>query len=421
MRPVADPHLHRPGGRRAAPRLPARRTTAAHGPAGVSAVPAPARPDGATVFDRVAVVGGGLVGGSVAAAARAAGCAEVVLTDADPQVRARAASLGLAHRVGDDVADTVATAELVVVAVPSAVVPEVAVEVARAAPPTAVLTDVASLKGHLVPAVEAALADHGPQRYVGGHPMAGSERSGPDAADARLFQAATWVVTPTGRTDDAALTRLSGFLAGLGARVLALPPERHDELVAVVSHLPQLVASTLADVAAEAAATTGEALLAVAGGGFRDTTRIAASDPELWVGILRGNRDAVLEAVGALETRVGELRAALAAGEWDTVQALLARASAARRQLVSKVVPTRAVDLVVPLADRPGALATTTTVLGEAGINVEDLAMRHAADGTRGALLIRVDAAAADRAVAALAAAGTTVHVEHDVDQADLP
>lgn len=366
---------------------------------------------------RLAVIGAGLVGGSVCLAARHAGVPQVVVTDHDPDVRARAQRLGLAHEVAESLPDAVGAADLVVVATPAPTVPAVVAAAAAAAPAGAVLTDVASLKADLSLDVESRLRVDGlgPARFVGGHPMAGSERSGPEAADAALFQGATWVLTPTATTDDDALHRLSAFLRRLGARVLVLPPARHDELVAVVSHLPQLAASALADVAAEVAETSGEALLAVAGGGFRDTTRIAASEPQLWVDILKGNRGAVLEALTHYRDRLDDLRAALEAGDWDEVATVLGRASAARRRLVPKAVEVPVVDLVVALEDRPGTLAAATTALGEAGVNVEDLAMRHAAAGDRGALLVRIDAGAADRAVAALEAKGLQVHVE-DVD-----
>ncbi len=362
---------------------------------------------------RVAIVGAGLVGGSVATAARRAG-AHVTLTDRDPDVRARAAAADLADEVVADVATAVARAQLVVAAVPSSVAASVLTTVARHVPRTAWLTDVASLKGQLVPAVERALATEalGPERFVGGHPMAGSERSGPEAADATLFQGATWVLTPTPRTDPAAVTGVSGFLRDLGARVLALEPARHDQLVAVTSHLPQVVASVLADVAAETAGRLGQAVLAVAGGGFRDTTRIAASDPDLWLGILGGNRVAVLSALDAYRARLTDLHTALADEDDAAVHALLARASVARRALVRDDIRAATVDLAVALDDRPGALAVAITALGDAGINVSDLAMRHATAGDRGALLVRIDAAAHDRALEALDGVGLAVHVE---------
>jgi prephenate dehydrogenase len=364
----------------------------------------------------VAVIGAGLVGGSVALAALRAGVERVVITDVDPEVRARARDLGLAHEVADETAAAVADADLVILAIPSAHVPAVAQLLATAAPMQAILTDVSSLKSHLVPEVEQMLvsSDASPGRFIGGHPMAGSEHSGPEAADGSLFQGATWVLTPTPRTDHEALRRLSAFLRELGARVLALPPDRHDALVAVVSHLPQVAASCLADVAGDAMATSGQAVLAVAGGGFRDTTRIAASDPALWLGILEGNRAAVLDALDRYRDRLDELRDALAGGDGAAVTALLERGSAARRQLVDKERAARLVDVVVPLDDRPGTLAAATTALGEAGINIEDLAMRHATAGDRGALLVRVEEPEAHRAVDVLDARGLAAHLEVD-------
>jgi prephenate dehydrogenase len=337
--------------------------------------------------------------------------------DADPDVRARLAALGVATEVTDTLAGAVRGAELVVVATPAPTVPAVVEAVAQVAAPGAFLTDVASLKHDLTLDVESRLRsnERDPSRFVGGHPMAGSERSGPDAADASLFQGATWVLTPTEATGDDALHGVSAFLRHLGARVLVLPADRHDELVALVSHLPQVVASTLADVAGEAVDTTGEAVLALAGGGFRDTTRIAASDPALWLGILRGNRAAVLEVLDRFRDRLHEVHVALASEDWGQLERVLTAGSAARRRLVSKGEDLEVVDLVVALDDRPGVLAAVTTALGEAGINIEDLAMRHAADATRGALLLRIELAASDRALEIVHDRGFAAHLE-DVD-----
>lgn len=364
---------------------------------------------------RLAVVGAGLVGGSVALAARDAGVPDVRLTDASADVRERARDLGLATAVGDTLATTVAEAEVVVVAVPPSAVADVVAAVAAVAPSDAVITDVAGLKAGVVAdcvaRMDAAGRDAG--RYVGGHPMAGSERSGPEAAEARLFQGATWILTPTDRTADAALGRVSALVAALGGRVLVLPPARHDALVTTVSHLPQLVASTLADVAADELADAGDALLAVIGPGFRDTTRIAASDAALWTEVVAANAPAIATALGTFAGRLEVLRTAVAAGDLGAVRALLERAGRARRRMVPKADLDDVVDLVVPLLDRPGALAVATGALGEAGVNVEDLAMRHATHADRGALIVRVRAGSRARAVAALAAAGHTV-VEED-------
>ncbi len=366
--------------------------------------------------ERLVVIGAGLVGGSIALAARAAGVARITLVEVDEGVAARARELGLAEEVTGDLDAAVEGASVIIAAVPAGAVEEVLVRAAAAAPATALLSDAASLKSASTLNVTSRLRDEGwgPARFVGGHPMAGSERSGPEAADAQLFQGASWVLTPTAATADDTLARLSALVRRFGARVVALPPERHDELVAIVSHLPQVVASSLAAVAADAVDSAGDAVLAVAGGGFRDTTRIAASDPGLWVPILRGNRTAVLDALDAYGDTLARLRAALAGERWDEVQQLLARASTARQRLVPKAAPSALADVVVPLDDRPGQLATATTALGAAGINVEDLTMRHAPTGGRGALLVRVGAADLDAAVTVLEAAGLGVHVAPD-------
>jgi prephenate dehydrogenase len=376
-----------------------------------------ARPAADAELERVAVVGAGLVGGSIALAACAAGVPSVRVHDADPDVRERATALGLGTEVDDSLAAALEGAQLVIVAVPAPAVAALVELIATLVEPTTYLTDATSIKSDLILDVESRLRSLGarPGRFVGGHPMAGSERSGPEAADGSLFQGATWVLTPTGGTQDEALRAVSAFLRRLGARVLVLPPERHDELVALVSHLPQLVASTLADVAGRAVETAGEAVLAVAGGGFRDTTRIAASDPDLWLEILRGNQPAVLEALDAYRARLDEVRAALSGADWERLHGVLDHASSARRRLVAKGEAIAAVDLVVALDDRPGALGAATTALGQAGINIEDLAMRHATDAHRGALLLRIDREAADRALVAVRQRGFAAHVE-DVD-----
>lgn len=369
----------------------------------------------ASPFARVAVVGCGLMGGSVALAAQQmAGVEEVVVTDVDPETLAEAARLGVGHRQEPDLASAVAGAQLVVLATPVTVTVRVHASLQGLLAPDTVVTDVSSTKARVLEEIEVgdATDPQGPH-FIGGHPMAGSERSGVAAADATLFQGATWVLTPTARSEASAFEALSSFLRALGARVLAVDPALHDRLVAIASHLPQVLASTLMDEAAEAAERTGEAVLAVAAGGFRDATRVAGSDPGLWVGILRENRTAVLEAIDGFLARLQTVRSAVAEQDWVQLEAVLDRARAARERLPSKQRAGRLYDLVIPVADRPAVLAAVTTALGEAGVNIEDLAMRHASDLERGALLVAVDGeAAARRARRLLAERGLPSHVE---------
>lgn len=362
-------------------------------------------------FRRVAVAGCGLVGGSVAlAAASVAGVERVTVTDASTDVR-RAARARLA---GIDVADSTEEAfagtDLVVVATPVDAIADVVLAALEVAP-GAVVTDVGSVKGEVIAELESRWGD-GSGSYVGGHPMAGSEVEGLAGADASLFQGSPWVLTPTSRSTDEAFGRLAAFLRLLGARVVAVDPVTHDRLVAIVSHLPQLLASALMRFAGEAA-ESDPSLLLLAGGGFRDMTRVAGSNPSLWRGIVRENRAAVGDALLAFEEAVGDVRDAVARADWDAVEALVAGGREARRRLPGKEVAGRTVDLVVPVADRPAALADVATALGAAGINIEDLSMRHAEEAGRGALVVAVAGEdAAERARAVLAARGIPSHVE---------
>ncbi len=359
-------------------------------------------------FRHVAVVGTGLIGGSFALASQALdGVDEVVTHDRDPASRARARELGVGTRVADSVAEAVAGADLVLLGVPAGELLEVAAAVGPHLADHALVTDVASVKGHAVTAVEERLAGHG--AFVGGHPMAGSENSGVEAADPTLFQGATWLLTPTPATRDGDFALLAGHVVALGARVLAVSPEEHDRLVAVASHLPQILASVLMDYAAQ----LDGAPLRVAAGGFRDVTRVAASDPDLWVGILEDNRDAVLDALDGFVGRLGNLREAVEQRQWEGVHGLLANARSARRALPRRGLVATSVDVVVPIPDRPGSLALVTATMADAGINVEDVSMRHATDGERGSLILAVDGIeAAHRAQEALAAQGLRSHVE---------
>lgn len=379
----------------------------------------PTRPRERSPFVTVAVVGCGLIGASFARASQLApGVERVTTTDRSAHVRQRARHLGIGTTVVDDVTIAVADADLVVLAIPLDAIPGVAAQILPCMKTQAILTDTGSLKLRSTAEVEALLGSFHVRsgvavRYIGGHPMAGSERSGIDAADGTIFQGATWLLTPTAGSDDDAFHALATHLRTIGARVLALTPEGHDRLVAVASHLPQLLSSTLMDEAADVARTAGDAVLAITGGGFRDVTRLAGSDPDLWVGIVSGNERAVLAAIDAFAARLGDLRRAIAGQQWDELRRFLERARAARSGLPSKAQVTSVTDVVVPLADRPGMLAEVTTALGAAGVNIEDLSMRHASDGTRGALLVSVaSGAAASRAREILAERAIPCHLE---------
>lgn len=361
---------------------------------------------------RVALLGTGLIGGSIGLALRAGdGAPQVVGFDPDRGAAAGALERGAVDAIADDPAAAVAGAELVVLCLPVDRIPQMCWSLGHAVGPEAVITDVGSAKGQVVAEAEAVFGG----RFVGGHPMAGSERRGIDAADAALFEDAYWVLTPTETTGSEAYEVVADLARATGAVPVAVDPVTHDALVALVSHLPQITASALVDVAASSAAK--EALLGLAGGGFRDVTRIAASDPDLWVAILRSNRAAVLGALENFGGRLADVGRMIARDRWDDLRALLEGARSQRMELFAKPVPAAKDEpfgLSVVVDDRPGVLAEVTTAAGELGVNIEDLRIVHSTEGGRGRLeLVVGGATAAEELVGALEALGYRVDRIH--------
>ncbi|MFA5882325.1 MAG: prephenate dehydrogenase/arogenate dehydrogenase family protein [Acidimicrobiia bacterium] len=341
---------------------------------------------------RIAVLGTGLVGGSVGLAARARAL-HVTGYDPDPGRAERAFAIGAIDVVAPDLAAAIVDADLVVVAAPVGRTAEVAV--AALAAGARLVTDVGSVKAAVVDAVEAARPDDA-DRFVGGHPMAGSEQDGLDGADAEMFVGATWVLTPTPTTDPGAFETVRDFAVALGAEVIAVSPRHHDALVAVVSHVPQLAATTLMDVAAR----RGEehaTLLRLAAGGFRDMTRIAASHPAIWPDICVANRDAIVESLDDYLVALGAVRDLVAGADRGGLLDLLERARAARRNLpVGTPTGAALVELRVPVPDRPGVLAEVTTAAGLLGVNIVDLEIAHSGEGTGGVLVLVIPEASTE-------------------------
>lgn len=358
------------------------------------------------MVERVAVVGTGLIGGSIALGLRRSnGPATVVGYDRDPATMEKAMELGAVSAVAASAEEAVAEVDLVILAIPVDQVPAACAALADAVPSDAIVTDVGSAKAEVVAHGEAAFGD----RFAGGHPMAGSERHGIVAAEAGLFDSAWWILTPTRRTSTAAYNRVVRLATRLGAKPVAVDPSVHDTLVARLSHLPQLTASAL--VATAAAAGDREALLGLAAGGFRDVTRIASSNPDLWVAILRSNREAILDALSALQGRLTGLGVMIEAGDWDHLRDFLDGARRARLDLFSK--PSYAglpVALSTMIPDRPGVLAEVTTAAGELGANIEDLRITHSSEGGKGRLeLIVAGEDSAGQLASALGALGYRV------------
>jgi prephenate dehydrogenase len=339
---------------------------------------------------RIGVVGTGLVGASLGLAfGRFEDVDEVVGYDRDPAQLEIAVSRGAVHRAVSSAAAAGDGADVVVLAVPVSAVPEVAKEVGTALQPGAILTDVASVKASVVEAMQTAAPEG--VHVVGGHPMAGSTEAGAEHASDELFVGATYLLTPTTHTDPQAYRKLHALIGRLGARVIAVSPERHDLLVAVVSHLPQLAATTLMNLASERARDEHAGLLLLAAGGFRDATRVAASNPDLWRDICAENREAIVAVLDDYAARLNALRRTLASGDDAALRSALEEARAARRSLPGKETVTGTlVELRLTVPDRPGLLAEVTTTIGSVGVNIEDLSIEHAPEGGRGSLHLAI-------------------------------
>ena len=362
-----------------------------------------APPDRAPSLRRVAVIGTGLIGTSIALAARRAGAA-VVGWDRDPAVLATAAA-GAGLIPAGSLDEAVGGADLVVVATPIGAVPG-AVVAALAAAPSAIVTDAASVKLPVIDEVRASASAAHLSRFVPGHPMGGSERSGPEHASASVVDGIVWVLAPTPETDPDAAERLRLWVDAIGARPVVMGPDRHDRLVAVVSHLPQVASTTLMGTAADLEAGEADALL-LAAGGFRDLTRLAASQPALWSDILVANREQVAAAIDLFVQRLNVLRGLIAAGDAPAVESTFDAAKQARLGLSAKPTVRAGVAVwQVEIPDEPGALARITAVLGEGGVNIEDLQIVHSPEGGRGTVHLTVAADTAGSSADVLSGAG---------------
>jgi len=336
---------------------------------------------------RANVVGIGLIGGSIALALREQGW-HVCGRDRDEVLAARALALGVLDEVGHD-----PTASLTFVATPVGAIPA-EVELALATT-TGFVTDVGSVKSPMLELME-------DPHYVGGHPMAGSELEGVEGARADLFEGATWVLTPVEDTDDVAYTTVRNVISEFGADVVAVAPERHDSMVAVVSHVPHLTAASLMRLADERSVEHG-ALLRLAAGGFRDMTRIAAGHPGIWPDICAENRSAIVDELDQLIAGLTATREMVATGDRAGLVALLEQARAARIALPARYDrPDRLCELRVPIPDRTGVLAEITTLATELDVSIADIEIAHSAERPQGVLILLVEAEPGERLVKGL-------------------
>ena len=265
-----------------------------------------------------------------------------------------------------------------------AALPQQAREALAAAGPETAVTDVGSTKGELVAAVGE------DERFIGGHPLAGAETAGVENAREDLFEGARWYLTPTEQVSGVLYDRLQRALSALGARPQAIDPDSHDRLMATVSHMPHVLANALASEGAESLTQDSERLPDV-GPSFRDATRVAGSNPAIWADIFASNHEAVAESVDSVAERLRQAAELIRSGDREALAAWHAAAGDDRRRLLeaeSEAGPLRELRIVV--ANKPGTIAELALALGEAGVNIEDMALHPAPDMTSGAVSVWV-------------------------------
>lgn len=349
-------------------------------------------PDG---FERMAVIGFGLVGASFAAAVRKAHPAvQLLAVDVDDRTLSEAVSRGWATCAAKPDDDQVRTfigdgCGLVVLATPVGVVEGYLHDLA-AWDYRGIITDTASTKARIV-ALAQRILPH-PENFVPGHPMAGSERNGIDGARPDLFQGAHWILCPDNHTPAEHFPRLHELVTSIGARVIALPREQHDAAVAVVSHVPHVVASSLVTLASRHA-DDQQALMRLAAGGFKDSTRIAAGSPELWCGIAFDNKEALSSGLEEMRGIIESFASALRAGDREAFTSLLAQAAKARRELPAAWVPSteKLLEVRIPMENRPGAVAEVTTLTSQVGCNIQSIEIDHVTEDSAVLSLVLTD------------------------------
>lgn len=300
---------------------------------------------------RITIIGLGLIGGSAALAWREAfarrsfpgGSLAITAVDTNPATLVLALEKGVADRVTPSIAQGVADADLVLLAVPVLAMGAVMREVDRAAPEAAIITDAGSVRGSVITAVRMNASPERLRHYVPLHPIAGAEKAGLEFATPTLYRGATGVVTPLPETDAGDAAVVVNLWRAAGLSVVEMTPEEHDRVYAMVSHVPHMIAFALMDMAASS--PESRTALAAAGGGFRDTTRIAAADARMWADITRANRTAILDGISRFEAALTQLKGLVAADDYEGYKAFFERSAQARRMINAHLPPVQAKDV----------------------------------------------------------------------------
>jgi prephenate dehydrogenase len=332
---------------------------------------------------RIAVLGVGLIGGSVGLAARERLGAEVAGWDPSPEALQEALERGALSEACAGVPEAVAGAEAVFAAAPVARLPALIAQALAAAPADCVVTDVGSTKRAIVAAVD-------DERFVGGHPLTGAETAGVAHARADLFDGATWYLTPAPVSEGILYERLHRLLHGIGAMPAAIEADTHDRVLAAVSHLPHVLANVLVAQAAATLAAGGERMPAT-GPSFRDATRVAGAPSAIWTDIYLANRDALLDELDGTLDRLGTVRDALRTGDAEAITAWNDAAARDRRALLeAQLAGGELFELRVSVPNVPGVVAELALELGRAGVNIADMALYPAPDMSEGVIALWV-------------------------------
>ncbi len=295
------------------------------------------------VIERLAIIGAGLIGSSIARATKARGLAKtVVVTDHSPTVRERVRALGFADEVPDAAAEAVVDADLIILCAPVGANGDIAREIGAWLKPGSIVSDVGSVKSAVIAAVQPALPAS--VHFVPAHPVAGTEYSGPDAGFAELFENRWCILAPPEGEDQAAVAVVQEFWTRIGSNVEIMTPAHHDLVLAITSHVPHLIAYNIVGTAADLETVTQSEVIKFSAGGFRDFTRIAASDPTMWRDVFLNNKEAVLEMLGRFNEDLAALQRMIRWGDGDGLFELFTRTRAIRRGIIEQGQETPAAD-----------------------------------------------------------------------------
>lgn len=337
------------------------------------------------LFQKIAIIGVGLIGGSMGMSLVGQNlAAEVVGIDSSTETIATAIKTKAIHRGTNDLTG-VRDADLIILATP---VGSSAATLKKALPyikPRAIITDVGSTKNEIVSLAENIVGLD--KFFIGGHPMAGSEQAGILGADRYLFENAIYIITPTANTNTAALNIVKSLIAAMGAKVIELQPAEHDLMVAAVSHLPHLIAAALVNTAGKIN-KENDKLMLLAAGGFRDTTRIAASHPIMWRDICLTNKDMILKALYEFRVELDQFENEILSCDGQKLESQFQRARDIRKTIPEKVKSYLPLlhEIVVTVPDKPGMIAEVASILGSKGINITDIEILHVREGEGGTI-----------------------------------